>query len=110
MWNFQVPHDEVAIDPEIFEKLDPHMPDDKLRKYFLYYHTEPIGEQKGKEMAKCRVCGKIYQTTNGGTGGITYHLKSHTQLWNKYDKAKKEKDLKKQQKKGPGKSGNELFK
>jgi hypothetical protein len=96
--NLQVPH-QVAIDPEILEKLDPDQTDDNLRKYFLYYRKEPIGPQKGKQMAKCRVCDEIYIRTDGSTTSIIKHLRTHTQLWNIYDKAKKQIELKKQQKK-----------
>jgi hypothetical protein len=108
MWNFQVPH-QVDIDPRILEKLDPDHTEDNLKKYFLYYRNEPIGEYKGDEMAKCRICDKVYQRKNGGTSGITNHLKVHRDLWEIYDKAKKESVLKKQKKKAPDGTGYQLF-
>jgi hypothetical protein len=105
MWNSQVPHDDLSIDPEVLEKLDPDHSDDNLRKYFLYYRAEAIGPQKGKQMAKCRICDNNYTRSNGGTTSMVFHLKAHTELWTKYDKAKKEIELKRQQRKRPDGSG-----
>jgi hypothetical protein len=110
MSNSQLPL-EVAIVPEILKKLDSTKTDHKITKYFEYYRGEQIGEQKGKQMAKCRVCDKIYTRSNGSTKATTYHLKrTHPQFWEMYDKAKKQNELKKQQKKEPDGSGNQLFK
>jgi hypothetical protein len=101
MSNLKVSHDEV----------DSALTDDNLQKYFFYYFTKPIGGQKGKGMAKCRVCDQICPRNTGSTSSMTNHLKKlHTELWEKYDRAKKEIELKKQQRIAPDGSGNELFK
>jgi hypothetical protein len=82
-----------------------------MRKYFLYYRTEPAeGEQKGKQLAQCRICDKIYKRTNGNTNSMKIHLRTHTELCEMYVKAKKQIELKKQQKKAPDGSGYLLFK
>jgi hypothetical protein len=105
MSNFQVP-DDVPIDSKILKKLDKNQTDDNLKKYFDY-----DSKQKGKYSAKCRICDHIYQRSNGSTGGMTKHLKiDHTQMWEIYDKAKKQIELKKQNRKAPDGSGYKLFK
>jgi hypothetical protein len=109
MENFQVPDAEIAIEPKILKKLDLRKTDDNLKKYFLYYRTEPIGKYKGDEMAECRICDNICKRKNGSTNGMTYHLKVHRNLWEIYDHAKKEIALKNQRKKAPDGTGYQLF-
>jgi hypothetical protein len=63
----------VSILPEEYAKLNTEEPEHSLKKYFDYYKTDDIGEEKGQEKARCRIC----QTEVGRTGGTTSSMISH---------------------------------
>jgi hypothetical protein len=99
----------VSIDPEEFKKLNFGMPESSLEKYFDYYKTEDIGEKKGKQKARCRICNKELARTGGNTGGMTKHLMGpHEEFYKIYEAARQNLDLKNKRISQPASSSNQV--
>jgi hypothetical protein len=69
--------------------LNTRKPEHLLQKYFDYFITDDIGEVKGKQRARCRICKKELARAYGSTASMRGHLKGpHEEFYKLYDDAR----------------------
>jgi hypothetical protein len=74
--------------------LNSEKPEYLLEKYYDYYEIKDIGDKKGQQKARCRICKKELARNGGSTRSMTTHLMGlHKNFYELYEAARQKSNL-----------------